>query len=397
MNSELSHFPNNWKNGMAFSAEHLSSEFLAVIDYIRDATALHLTKFNYGLLGGDSQKEYADSFSDASNNEFIEISRCRAITQNGSRIEILNHNWQELKVPLADLVGSKDIKMYGHWYVVLTVNPFERIPEGIENELESPRRKPHTRPFFKLELISSEEIKRDSLSNILPLLKFETTSTGLKKVEHYIPPCMRLNSHKILIEKYKTYETQLFKLKEYAEEIRKKVDSKRRKKEANQLSEDIGNLCVSYIRHFIHTYDYYKHSLKDAPPIKMIEFFATFARVINYSMDNAYDKSHLLQYFNKYTTDLTAAKLDRVIKNTYETSYFHYDTFNSLSVIDTFLETLLEIFQKLIKLDYRELAARDVITRDSLYNKNEERQPSSKTGIVVKRPGTEGNLGDDLI
>ena len=188
MISKIKHLSVNWKNGMAFSQSHLNSQNLANTDAVRDASALHLTNYNYGILGGDGLKTFADAFRDNINNEKVQISFCRAITQNGSRIEILNDSFEELNIPLAELVGSQNLDSSTHWYVILVIDPFTCIPEGLEDEQESPRRKPNTRPAFQLELLSLSDLQLDSLANAIPLAKFEITGSGLRKMDSYIPP-----------------------------------------------------------------------------------------------------------------------------------------------------------------------------------------------------------------
>ncbi len=386
---------------MSFSQDHLIDEYLAHTDNVRDTAALHLTSFNYGLLGGDDQQKFSDSFRDNSNNEKVELPYCRAITQNGSRIEILNPNWEELNIPLTELIDANNLSTSKFWYVLLIVDPFTRIPEGEEITQES-RRKPNTRSAFQFELISLNDLKLDSLANAIPVVKYEAVASGLRKVENYIPPCTRINSHEQLVRKYEIYDNYLTNLKESSKKIIDKIKSKRKSRELNHLAEDIDILCKKYLEHYAISYDEYKLIFRDLPPIKVVAFFARFARVLNHAMDMAFSKSHMLQYFHQYATNISVTQLDSIIKNTFESKYAHYDIADSLAIIDTFLETLDFIFKELVKLDYRELAPIGVVTENKISDVVRTTTPQveqKRTGerrIRIKHSGREQSLGDHL-
>ncbi len=399
MISKLQFLPVNWRNGMSFSENHLKSEYLALADNDRDTAALHLTNFNYGLLGGDGLKKFADAYRDNINNEKVEVSFCRAITQNGTRIEILNDDWPELNVSLSELAGEKNLDASSFWFVVLVIDPFTRIPEGIEDERESPRRKPNTRPAYQLELLPLNDLQIDSLANAIPLAKYEITGSGLQKLGYYIPPCTRINSHEKLMRYYEVFDNYMASLKENAKKIVAKVKHKRRQKESNRLADDIESLCLKYLDFFATSYDEYKFAFTDLPPIYLVAYFARLARIFNHSLDMAFDKGHMLSYFRQYATDVNAAQLDRIINDTFEVNYAHYDSEAALSVVNKFLQTMEEIFERLEKLDYRQLAPQNVVREDNFSTSAPPTAtPPRRTGRTIKisRPGPEEKLGDDL-
>lgn len=398
MNPQLKYLPVNWKNGMPFSADHLNQQYAAVLDGQRDTAALYVTDFNYGLLGGSSQTKFSDSFRSIINNEKVEVSYCRAIVQNGARIEILNQNWEELQLPLSELVGSKNLDTSPFWYALLIIDVFERVPEGIEVESESPRRKPNTRPSYHLELLSEKDLQHDNLANAIPIAKFENSHSGLKKVEDYIPPCTRINSHESLFRKYEAYNNYLTEIKDFSEKILVKIKNKRKNREQNHLADDIYALCEAYLDYFAFHYDEYRLVFRDLPPVRLMVFFARLARVLSHEMDKAFNKSHLLQYFNHYATDISVAQINKVFSDPFESAYLHYDINRSLQAIDLFLRNYHAILQNLVRLDYRELAPRDVVKEDRYTSSREEpeRKAPQSTRIRIKHSGKEKFLGDDL-
>ncbi len=396
MSSKLRFLPVNWKNGMAFSESHLNSEYLANADALRDTAALYINQFNYGLLGGAYQKRSADSFIDNIGSELVQIHYCRAVTRNGSRIEIIDQDWPELHVHMPELTKAFDLSLSSTWYLLLIIDPFTRISIGEIDESESPRRKPFTRPNYSLEIITAEDLRLDDLANAIPLAKFEYTATGLRKVEEYIPPCCKLNSNEKLIGKYEKYDQYLHQLRDHCEQIMEKIKRKRKQeKGSNRLADDIHDLCATFWQYFIDHYDEFKFLFKDLPPIHLVHFFAKLGRKLDFCLDRGYDRSHVLKYFNTYATELSVPQLNEMFSRVFNQNYQHYDLMKSLQHIDFFIQTLEDIFRALKELDYRELAPRNIVTDDG-YNTSPIKR-SDPGGFRIKGQNRGDNLGDDLL
>src|SRR3712207_9282517 len=80
-----------------------------------------------------------------------------------SRIEVWPGEVRELRMPTRQLLGNGPLPDASAWYVVLRVNPFERVPAGVVNPQESPLRHPHTRPAYRSEEHTSELQSRQYL------------------------------------------------------------------------------------------------------------------------------------------------------------------------------------------------------------------------------------------
>ncbi len=394
MNSKLEYLPVNWQDGMIFSASQLSEEYLAIADELRDNAAIERTAFNYGLLGGSSQRKTAESYEDHISNEKVEVLHCRAITRNGSRIEIVNRKWNELGKSLNELIKEVELSTDRYWYILLAVDPFNRKPEGPEVTGGATRRKVSTRPSYQLLLLSAKEMTTDHLENVIPLAKFDRASHGLIKQEHYIPPCTRINAHPKLTEKYYTYEKYLQNLRNNTLNIIEKIRRKRQNRDQNQLADDIYSLCQAYLQYFANNFDDYKYGFQDQPPIKLLVFFAKVARIFHLTLNLTLNKNHVLQYFASYATDLNAGQLEKIIENAYSSIYRHYDIEESLQPVDTFLNHINLIFDKLVRLDYNELAPRKMVTRDEFQRPHKSTGPTNR--VRIKHTGSQQNLGGDL-
>lgn len=404
MNVKLNKHPINWVNGMAFKADHLSSEFIAVLDRIRDAAALSLNDYNYGLLGAANQKNFATSFHATISDEQVKISLCRALTKDGSRIEILDQKWEELSANIADLTDQVDLNKAREWFLLLAIDPYIRIPEGEEDVSEKFRRKPFTRPAYQLELISIKEIKLDNLANVLPLAKFEVAPNGsLRVIADYIPPCARLDSHERLLRKYDDFDTALSEIRRYTEELIKKIKAKKRQNSLTTTAIDINNLCLEYQEFYISNYDEFKLLHLDRTPKECLLFFAKLARLLHHSLETATDKNHTVKYIQNWCMDdKSEAQILKDFTNVFEHNYVHYDLGISIRIITTFLESLKIIFKTLQDLDFKDLVEGRVVTGTNYtrpQTNSEERKAKQSGGasrIQIRRTGSDRGLGDDL-
>src|SRR5690349_16383587 len=82
----------HWVDGMKIHKQHFTDSENALLDQLRDSTALRLTNFNFGLLHpSPTEKRSIDvKIIRAQHANFkIVLSHCRAVTAGGCRIEIL--------------------------------------------------------------------------------------------------------------------------------------------------------------------------------------------------------------------------------------------------------------------------------------------------------------------
>lgn len=375
---------------MAFSEAHLKDEFLSNLDRTRDASALSLNDYNYGLLGGDTRRYATNSFQDQISADRVSIMFCRAVTQNGSRIEILDQELPGLGTNIGALQGDRDLSRSEHWYLLLVVDEFGRVPFGLEDEQERPRRKPHTRPTYSVELVPAHDLEIDYLANAIPLAKFRSSSNGAQKVDSYIPPCCRIDSHEQMVRVYEDFGDLFIRLHEFAGKVMDKVLEKRRaNREQNRLADDIFALC-SFIRGYHNDHiDRYRLTLKQQPPISLLSLFATFARQIEEVIAYGYDGNHLYSYFRQYASNLNEAELKAVLKSTFEVGYHHYDCMLAFERVQLFLQTYLGILERLVQLDYRELAPRGVVKQTGF-------EHSSPSSSWLKKRDSDNRLGGNL-
>src|SRR5699024_4123747 len=130
----------NWTDGMKISEKHFVSHDNFILDTIRDANSLQLNNYNYGLLpiGHRSfiEDSYFDVFKTATNDVQINIKHCRALTAAGYRIELTNFKTNIKSITKAE-EDTENIESE-NYYVIVSVNPFKRVPFGDIDAEETP-------------------------------------------------------------------------------------------------------------------------------------------------------------------------------------------------------------------------------------------------------------------
>ena len=89
---KIKHNAVNWIDGMKISRSHFSETNNFIFDHLRDGISIQLNTFNYGLLAPLPGEKTSLSFTvkeTQSESHKVSLTQCRAVTQGGCRIEVL--------------------------------------------------------------------------------------------------------------------------------------------------------------------------------------------------------------------------------------------------------------------------------------------------------------------
>jgi len=230
------HFlPVNWVDGMKINKSHFIAQENALAYQLAQNTSCMLNELNYGLLpmlsGGQSIKLFVST--DNQKKIQVRIQQCRAITAGGHYIEF-NEDTVILGSTLTIAVvsepaGLKDLKKRSsEFYIVLTINPYKRLPHGLVDAAEIPPRLPYTVPFMSVDLVPVEEVARNILGpSQLPVGKMSLDEQKVLLEEDYIPPCTSVISHPELLEIHAGLEQFYGKMETYSLQIMQKIIQKK--------------------------------------------------------------------------------------------------------------------------------------------------------------------------
>ncbi|MGV0925410.1 hypothetical protein [Empedobacter tilapiae] len=352
MIQKIKYFPVNWVDGMKISQQHLIDQENFVIDSIRDSNSTLLNNYNYGLLPITDQ--FADKIiyqilNTATDDAELIIKRCSAITQAGYRIEL-----SEYKVNIRSLAKSMSTEQEeqgGDFFVIASVNLFEKVPFGEIDSEEIPPRHPYTLPKYKIELINSTILNSSySGGNYLVLGKIIIKSNIAQIDYNFIPPCTSVQSHPKLIEHYNTFVNSLSNLRQSVFKIIQKVAHK------NQniaLAENVNKLCNTIIRTIGENNFQFKNIIPNQPPIFLINVFSKLALHL-YNDTQTMIPAELEEMLN-YNLEWSEVSPHSILNNlttVADINYNHHNSGESFVQINTLLNNLEVVFGKLSELDY---------------------------------------------
>lgn len=345
----------NWIDGMKVNKSHFIDQENCFTARINDISDNYLDKNNYGLLPhkGDSKKLLSiNTIIDNQNSFRVMINSCHAITLGGFRIEISKEepDQGDFTIPNVettyDLASAKDEDLF----MIISVDPFTRVPEGQADPSEYPLRQPFVNPQYNLHLMQGAQLDNSKLgSNMLIIGSINIKNNKPEIDETYIPPCSSVDSHLKLIDFYTYIDQHISTLEKNAVKIIYDINEKH---ETNILT-DIVTYITENLLHFISVHiTKLRWFLNSRPPIYLIEFVVSLARVLKNAFDirTAEEKEVLLNYFSEHF-NIVPSRFKQLLDNTIGLSYDHTDIYYSVEKTEDFLNVISLLFNELSKME----------------------------------------------
>jgi hypothetical protein len=342
----------NWIDGMKISSDHFVQTDNFILDLIRDSTSLTLNNTNFGLLppfNGDSTSLGIQITERASNHLQIKIKQCNAITAEGYRIRISAETLgQELVFdhyfgadPLSDGVET--------FFIILTVNPHERVASGKPDAEEVPLRYPEVDSFYGITILPAAQISAKN-NQYLEVGKFTRSAAGLQLITDYIPPSATILSHADLIKYYELFSNQLNELQLLSFRIIDKITSK---DTISPIGKNVKMLCDKMLDFIARIYFRYRNEAHQQPPIVLVGYFSEMAHIFFSSVKSiaGNEREELLKYFYEWK-DVTPGNFEELLARLIEVVYNHHDIRSSMIVVDEFLRVITALWNKLSTLEY---------------------------------------------
>lgn len=339
--------PVNWVDGMKINRTHFMAQEHAFSYQTARAAGSLLNPFNYGLLpsGGVTPLKLFVSI-DHRQQVQVRIQQCRAITAGGYSIEFSEDSVLSTPIPFDHLQQRA-----ATWYVVLTVNPYKRVPYGLANPAESPARLPYTLPLYTIDLLTTEDVTKNKLGDFqltVGLLMLEEQRLSLD--ESYVPPCTSISSHTDLLETYAALEEFWSRLESCCLQIMQKI---LQKKQSNELSVIVQRICEQLLSYTAGTLAEWKLSGIVQAPVYLVSRTSALARLLKNGLDTwlGSGKEELINYFTDWC-NFSQGELEASITGMAGLVYDHLNIATSLSRIVDFTNTISQLFHQLARLEY---------------------------------------------
>ncbi|MDX9908993.1 MAG: hypothetical protein RBS23_05970 [Mariniphaga sp.] len=352
--TKIKYFHVNWQNGMNISKEHFIQMENAFTAEIADARGVLLNNINYGLFPvGIGSQGSVKTVIKIDNQKFlrVRIFSCQAVTRSGARIDILEeHQLPELESDISmllDQAGSEG----EYFYILFSVNAFNRQPFGELNTFEEPPRHPYTIPGYGISLVSEKDLLAQSVqpdSLIIGKLKIEQ---GVPEIAgNYLPSCMTVKSHMQLMEFCELTEKIFSQLELNLLSIIRKINEKN---QDTSLAKSVGTLSENLLNYISENHLRLRFEIPNQPPVFLFMYIANAARVIRNTIDSdaSANKEELLNYFTNWS-ELKQGDFEKLLVYCINFEYRHFDTLLSVEQFGEFLQIIARLFEKLEALTY---------------------------------------------
>jgi len=352
---KLEYFNVNWENGMKISKEHFIQQENAFNDSVKDATAGLLNDKNFGLLPINNQTgKSIKAVLKIDNQKFLKvnISQCRAVSEGGARIEILEeHILPELEVDISQELETSKKEDGAMYYILLSVDIFNRQPFGELNASEEPPRYPYTIPNYKISIISEKQVAKRGVHPFSFFIgKMEINKEIPEIYEDYIPPCTTVNCHNNLMDFYTSTEKFFSQLELNLVSIIRKINEK---SQDSNLAKSVFALSDKLLQYVTNNHLKLRWEIPNQPPIYLFEYISTMARVIRNTIDinSSAKKEELLNYFTNWS-ELKQGDFEKLLVYCINFEYHHFDIAISIEQFTEFIQIVALLFDKLESLAY---------------------------------------------
>ncbi len=348
------YLPVNWTDGMKINQSNFLAQDNANRYLSAQSAASLLHDNNYGLLPCLQQSSASVKLFLSTDNQQqlqLRIQQCRAVTRGGYYFEfkedtaLFGNNLAtpllNLSVPFHELKGKAT-----YYYVVLSVQPFQRVPFGAADPAELPARFPYTKEAFALSLLPVQDSAINPIGLFqLPVGKIKIEEYKAVLEEEYIPPCTSVSSHYDLLEIHADMEQFYGKLENYSLQIIRKI---LQKNQNNEMAVIIQKLC-DHITLFTasHLADIKMLGLYQ-PPVYIVSKISSLARLCKNTLD-AYigsGKEELINYCTEW------CEMESCMTDVANHQYNHLELNNSFKKAMLFARMMITLFSNLAKLEY---------------------------------------------
>ena len=357
MRDNTQYFHINWVDGMKINKNLFIAQDDAIRNDLHDLASMNLSPIRYGILPAVAPGQDTFNFNvsvDSQNTLRISLLSCQGVSSGGVSINISTM----LKTGLSPTDGIPALTHYlpptlgeSAFWIVLTINPFERKPAGNLIMTESPPRFPYVLPAYSIIVVSDVQYAQFATHPFaLTIGKVLVKGSGYKIDEHYIPPCISVNAHPALLQLYSDLEVFLNKLEVHCSRIIQKIFQRKQK---NELSEMIQFLCDRTLIQLGQVINDFRWTTMYESPAYMLSSIAGLARIIKNTIDLYTDsgKDVLMNYFTEWC-DPKQSGIENILISMVNERYDNNDINKSVITVVAFVNFIGELFHVLSNLEF---------------------------------------------
>lgn len=375
----------NWEQSMEIGLSHFRQTEDFFINRIRDTRALRLKSYNYGILpslDGKGSSSVFDINEQVTGKVEIRLMSCNAITAGGCRINFnpspleyltLTHSFGE-----GAKIGQTGSSAVQQWDVILSVDPYRRVPTGEPSLEESQARHPDAGEFYGLSITPQGKMNHDQLGMHHLVIGRVRLRGGRYEVDtDYIPPATSMSSHPDLINYYQRFGSRLSEIEKASKAIIAKINNRPTK---SPVGEHLEKICEEIMRYIAGIFFLYRNTGREATPVEIVNYFSTLAHVCYVSLhflENS-EKEQLLNYFYEWS-DVTPGTFEELLAGTLGILYDHNNIRTAMMEVDTFLYHIAELWTRLSALEFIGQRKGNVVVSERTHHQETPKQSTAWT------------------
>ncbi|WP_165042177.1 hypothetical protein [Dysgonomonas sp. ZJ709] len=375
----------NWQASMGINYTHLQQMENYFIERLGDNLATRLNGFNYGLLPSPDRRSESSEFDISeriTGKVEIKLRSCNAITIGGYRISYNpGHSDYIMYTHSFDNEQEQDNSGSRHWDIILSIDPFERIPAGSPNEKDNPPRHPDVTEHYQLSIAMQGQISYDQLGMYHLVIGRIRQHGGRYEVDtSFIPACTSMSSHPDLLRYYESFGVCMNDIERASKIIIAKIKNR---PQNSPLAYHINTMCENMMRYIASIYFLYRNTGRDALPVDIVNYFSTLAHTCFISLNfiSKTEKEELLKYFYEWS-DVTPGSFEELLANTLSIIYDHNSIRPVMIQVESFMRIISELWIKLSTLEYVGQHKENIVVSERMYQQETKKNTSGGWTIL---------------
>lgn len=342
----------HWIDGMKISKEHFIATDHHLSHALREARGGGLSPDSFGLCAAGEEDALRTDIQAAPDRSLrVEVRRCRAVTSDGSFIDIDEDNAVRAEISLPQLLTEYRLEGNQTFGIMLSVNAFETQPFGEPDAEEIPPRHPFVDASYQISAVPLATVQTKQWTGshlMIAQCALENGEVGI--LNNFIPASATVNSHAGLREWYHKFGKAMEETETYSYRIIQKIKTKSQK---NTLSDSVQYLTERLVEVLSRDSLTYRYQLLHAPPLQMLTTTLNAAKAIQSSLEclTLREKEELLSYLAEWAEE-TPGQMQSNLNGLLKMTYVHTDILPMLQAVEAFFGLWATLFNKLSQLEF---------------------------------------------
>jgi len=342
---------------MKINKNHFIAQDDAWKDALHDVASMNLSPLRYGILPPSAAGEETFDVKVSLDNQNVlrvNVLSLQAVTPGGVRIklpaltlpgQVASEGLPATTFPFATAAGENV------YWVVLIINPYERLPAGSPDLSENPPRYPSVTPSCEVMVIADSQYKQYAAHPYaLYVGKVTVDGNDVRVDEDYLPPCFSVSAHPDLLALHGELDQRLSNIEARCSQIVQKIY---KKSQQNEISELVLFLCDRVMLYLGPAITNLRWLTAHESPARLFAEVVSLARIMKNTIDlrTGTGKDELMNYF----TEWCELKQGEFISMLTTVSSFRFDN-NDLNKdvrrIVAFINIINRLFETLSNLEF---------------------------------------------